>query len=178
MISLIAAIAANGVIGKDNKIPWYCSEDLRFFKITTQNKICLGGKSTVENLPEIARQNRLWYKLSRNPSRYNWDELKIDDIQYAFRATTPFWDTHSGPDHESFYRSLDIMVCGGAKIYKEFLDRDWVDRMYLTYIPDEYDGDTFFPEYDNSIFKLSYIIPLVKGFTPHNDVEVYVYDRK
>lgn len=170
MISLITAIDSAGGIGKDGKIPWHCSEDLKFFKCMTQKKLCLAGKSTYDNLPSCAKEDRVWIRFTKNP--VDTDEVTVDSEW--FKRFTVNVDEKYAPN---IFNSIEMMLCGGAKIYKEFLDRDWVDRLYITRISGNYNCDTLFPKYDESKFKFSYRIFLnTKPFEEHLYVDVY--DRK
>lgn len=171
MISLITAIDSDGGIGKDGKIPWKCPEDMKFFKCMTQKKICLAGKSTYESLPDVAKKDRTWIRFTNKPSHFS--EVKLDSDWYKNISIHCIEDFIKF-SHKDFYKSLDIMLCGGAKIYKEFLDRDWVERLYITRILGKHDCDTFFPQYNKDVFKFSYSICLNASKILYVDV----YDRK
>ena len=174
MISLIAAVDSDGGIGKDGKIPWKCPEDMRFFKTMTQKKMCMIGKSTYENLPDVAKLNRSWVRFTHDPFSPFESELN-EEVFNNFKLVIN--DEFVDPSFQSYSNSFEVMLCGGAKIYKEFLDRDFIDRMYITKIPGYYDCDTFFPSYDESKFKLSYHIVLSADKFLEDDIIVNVYDR-
>ena len=128
--SIIAAIAANNVIGKDNKLPWNIPEDLaHFYKIIYGKPVVMGLK-TYESIGG-AIKNSQNIVLSRNHS------LQLSDCVVV----------HSVSDVLDLYQDYtkEVMVIGGADIYQQFLP--FVDRMYLTFIHKDIDGDVYFPKW-------------------------------
>jgi dihydrofolate reductase len=126
--SIIVAIAKNGVIGKDNHLPWNIPEDLKHFYKTVENKIVVMGKRTYESMGKPVRGAKN-IVLSHN------QQLKLDNCEIY----------HSFVDFLFEYQnsSQEIMVIGGAKIYQLFLP--FVNKIYLTLIEQEFSGDTYFP---------------------------------
>lgn len=133
-ISIIAAMDEDGVIGKNNKLPWYIPEDLAWFKEKTNGKPVIMGRKTHES---IGRKlpGRLNLVISR-------DENYVSSVKYVYTlgSVEEAIDTHSGLS--------ELMVIGGSEIYKAALPL--ATQMYLTKINAKFDGDTFFPEYDES----------------------------
>lgn len=133
-ISIITAIGANGVIGRDNDLPWRLPADLRFFKAMTLGKPCLMARRTFESLGGGLR-GRTNIVLTRNPD-YNPDgAIVVHTIDDGLRAA-----------EENLGEGDEIMILGGATLYEEILP--CVDRMYITRIHHEFEGDTYFPEFD------------------------------
>ncbi len=131
-ISIIAAIAQNGIIGNNNKLIWHISEDLkRFKKLTSGNPIIMGRK-TYESLPIKPLPNRKNIILTRQNKTYE-GAYTAKNIEEALKLC----------DAKS-----EIFICGGAEIYKLFLPS--ADKMYLTIVHRNYEGDTYFPEIDYS----------------------------
>lgn len=133
MISIIAAIGKNNELGKDNKLIWHIKDDLARFKELTMNKKIVMGASTYKSLPKKL-EGREYIILSKS--------LKdISDAQiYA-----------NFDDLINYLTSLedeDIMVIGGASIYKLFLP--YAEVLYLTEIDEERDADVYLPEFDKS----------------------------
>ena len=127
MITLIAACSENRVIGKDGTLIWHIPEDLkRFKKLTLGNPIVMGRKtyeSIGKRLP--GRTNII---LSRDKN------LRIDGCLVYNKIS----------DILEIFEKNNIFVIGGGEIYKQFLDK--ADRIELTLIHKNFDGDTYFPE--------------------------------
>ncbi len=138
MISIIAAIGANNrALGKDGDLLWKIPEDLKRFKQLTDGHPVIMGRKTWESLPERFRPlpNRTNIVVTRNASYRAPGAIVVADIDAAI-ATAAEMDS-------------EIFVIGGGEIYAAALPS--ADRLYLTLIEAEKDGDTFFPEYE-SIF--------------------------
>lgn len=135
MIAIVAAVARNGVIGKNNELPWHLPNDLKYFKEITNGNTVLMGKNTYDSI--IARlgkplPNRNTVVLSSTLTEHPTDVLVCSDITEALRV------------------SNDIYIIGGAGVYKEALDRNIVDTMYLTEVQAKVDGDVLFPQFDKT----------------------------
>lgn len=136
ILSLIVAISKNYAIGKDNKLLWHLSDDLKNFKNVTLNKPIVMGRKTYESIgrPLPKRENVI---ITRNQA------YKVDGASVYNNPT----DAIRSVAHED-----EVVIIGGANIYSEFIDK--VDKMYITYVDCELEADTFFPEFDKSKFKL------------------------
>lgn len=139
MFSLIAAVAKNNCIGKNNKIPWNIPEDFQYFKKTTLGKTCLMGQATFESIldylgkPLPGRQTVI---LSKNPNFKAPKGVHVyDDIEKAWKEL----------------KNEDVFICGGASIYKQTINQ--VDVLYITEVHQTPDGDVFFPEIDKNIWQ-------------------------
>lgn len=137
MISIIAAIAENRVIGSKNNLPWYLPADLKHFKNTTINKTIVMGLNTFKSIGEKALPNRKNIILS-NDANYKLPEN-------CFLATSIDQVLQMTKDQP------EVMICGGASVYKQFLPL--TQRMYLTYIHHDFNGDIFFPEFNMDDWK-------------------------
>lgn len=129
-ISIIAAVARNRAIGKDNKLLYWLPDDLRRFKALTTGHTIIMGRRTFESLPKGALPNRRNIVLSRT----------VHDF--------PGCDVYTSLDEALKHCSdeEDIYIIGGANVYAQAIDR--ADRLCLTEIADTPDGaDAFFPEY-------------------------------
>ena len=125
-LSLIVAMTKNRVIGKDNQMPWHLPADLAWFRQNTTGKTVIMGRKTFESIgrPLPKRTNIV---LSRQPFEYDGVIWK-DSLESAV----------------DFVRdSEEIMLIGGGQLFNEYLSQ--ADRLYLTEIQTELDGDTFFP---------------------------------
>lgn len=130
-ISIIVAIAENRAIGKDNKLLWHISEDLKRFKQLTTGHTLIMGRNTFLSLPNGALPNRRHIVIS-DVKNENFDGCEmassIDDAV-----------SMAGSDDECF-------VIGGGMVYAQFLPL--AGKLYLTQVQHSFDADTFFPEID------------------------------
>ncbi|MFZ4534971.1 dihydrofolate reductase [Propionivibrio sp.] len=131
MISLIAAVARNRVIGKDNQLLWHLPEDMRHFRETTRGKPVIMGRKTWESLPDSFRPlpGRHNIVVSRNPGYEVPGATLVGSLEEAIGK--------AGSANEVF-------VIGGAELYRQALAL--ADRLYLTEIAQDFTGDAFFPE--------------------------------
>lgn len=137
MVSIIVAVAANGVIGDKNSLLWHISEDLRFFKRTTSGHPVIMGRKTFESLGSRPLPKRTNIVITRTERTFD-GALTAHSLEEAIKL--------AGEDEE-------IFIIGGAQIYREALAV--ADRMYITHVEHDYAGDTAFPEIDFSQWKLS-----------------------
>ena len=128
-LSIIAARAANGAIGKDNRLLWHLKDDLLRFKTMTMGRSLVMGRKTFESLPGLL-PGRIHYVLSKNP------HYQVPHGVRLFSSAAELMN--SLPEGENF-------VIGGACIYQIFLP--YADRLYLTEVEKSFDGDAFFPEF-------------------------------
>lgn len=133
MLSLIVAVAANGVIGRDNRLPWHIPEDLRYFKRTTLGKPVVMGRKTFLSIgkPLPGRTNIV---LSTDPG---WTAAGVSVARDIETALTLAGEAEGG---------AEVMVIGGATLFAALLPR--ADRLYLTEIHRDYEGDVTFPRPD------------------------------
>lgn len=142
ILSHVTAMSKNRVIGKDNKLPWHIPEDLKFFKKVTNGKIMIMGRKTFESLPGIL-PNRLHIVISRN--NYVSDEADtvfVHSIDEALNAAKKFIPKYGD----------DVCIVGGGEIYRQTMDI--TDRIYLTVIDQEFEGDAKYPEIPEKDFIL------------------------
>ncbi|MCE2595177.1 type 3 dihydrofolate reductase [Motilimonas cestriensis] len=129
-IAMIAAMANNRIIGKDNQMPWHLPADLKFFKQTTLGKPVVMGRRTYESIGRPL-PGRLNIVISRDDS---WQAAGVTCV------TSPEAALELLQDHD------EIMVLGGGAIYQAFLPL--ADTLYLTFIQADIAGDTQFPDYE------------------------------
>ncbi len=139
--SMILAVAENGVIGKDNKIPWNLPQELQRFKqITTGNAVIMGRKTFLS----IGRAlpNRQNIVLTRDVL----DENGITQLGKVIN--TEYKNTFFVGNIEDIYSVADVskelFVIGGSVVYNHFLSKNLVDKVYLSRINGSYEGDAFF----------------------------------
>jgi dihydrofolate reductase len=132
--SMIVAMAENRVIGVNNKLPWYLPNDLKYFKQVTMGKPILMGRLTYESIgkPLPGRTNIV---ITRNED-WSTDGVKVvHSLEQAYQLAESVCNI-DGQD--------EMMVIGGDQIYQTSLPS--IDRIYLTKVHSEVNGDAFFPE--------------------------------
>jgi dihydrofolate reductase len=137
LVSIIVAASANNVIGVDGDLPWHLPEDLKRFKQTTMGKPMIMGRLTYASIGR-ALPGRRSIVLTRQPD-FSADGCEI--------ASSPEEAIGLAGDVE------EVMVIGGGKVYEQMLPM--TDRIYLTRVQTEIEGDTFFPDFDESMWRTS-----------------------
>jgi dihydrofolate reductase len=127
-ISLIVAMAANRVIGKDGQLPWHLPSDLARFKQITMGYPLIMGRKTYDSIGRPL-PGRKTIVLSRQPAYQPTGCLVLTSLDAALKEV---WDYD------------EVFICGGEELYQEALPR--CQRIYLTELEREIEGDTFFPE--------------------------------
>lgn len=136
MITIIAAIAKNRVIGNNNRLIWHLPADLRFFKSTTMGHVLIMGRKTFESLGKPL-PGRTMIVISRQK------DYLTQGVAIA----------HSLPDALNMVpENLETFIVGGAQIYE--LALPIADKMILTRIDADFDGDTIFPDYNEVDWQL------------------------
>jgi len=136
-VALIVAIDGQRGIGKNNDLMWHLPEDMKFFKETTSQHIVVLGRKNYESIPEKYRPlpNRENAVLTRNKS-YEADGANI------------FYSLEDCLKYYANEEERTIFIIGGGEIYRQALELNVVDEMYITHIDKNYHADTFFPELD------------------------------
>ncbi|WP_340677022.1 type 3 dihydrofolate reductase [Paraglaciecola sp.] len=129
LISMIAAMAKNRVIGAGNAMPWHLPADLKHFKQTTLGKPVIMGRLTYESIGK-ALPGRVNIVVSRDVNLQLIDAITVTSAEQAIAAAQD---------------APEVMVIGGGTIYEFFLP--FCQRLYLTHIELNVAGDTFFPDY-------------------------------
>jgi dihydrofolate reductase len=132
IVSMIAALALNGVIGRDNSLPWRLPSDLKRFKSITMGKPIIMGRRTYESIgrPLPGRRNIV---VTRNPTYRSEGCTIVHSVDAALEAAAG---------------SEEVVIIGGAELFRQLFPK--ADRLYLSIIDREFVGDTYFPEFDRS----------------------------
>ena len=133
ILSHIVAVARNGVIGKDNGLPWDIPEDMKFFKEKTKGKCLIMGRKTFESVghPLPNRMNVVVTAQNDYLPRGAVVQPCLDGaIEYSSNQTSRYGD--------------EVFIIGGEKIFRDSMDK--VDLIYLTRIHRDFDGDVFYPD--------------------------------
>jgi dihydrofolate reductase len=139
-LCLIAAVAENGVVGKNNALPWHLPEDLKYFKRMTLGKPIVMGRKTFESIgrPLPGRTNIV---VSRNQSYAPEGVQVVDSLKSSLTMAAEIAESGC---------QKDLMVIGGAAIYAAALPL--AQCLYITEVHGEVEGDAFFPEVDWSLW--------------------------
>lgn len=142
ILSHITAMARNHVIGKNNKLPWSIPEDLKFFRKMTNGHVMIMGRKTFESLPGQL-PNRYHIVISRNSFVSDEPDVTfvrtIDEAVAMAKTLTPKYGE-------------EVFIVGGGEIYKQTMDI--VDKIYLTVIDQDFEGDALYPEVPEDKFLL------------------------
>lgn len=130
IISLIVAMDRNGVIGKDGNLPWRLSSDLQHFRKITMGKPIVMGRKTHESIsrPLPGRENVI---ITRDKDYVAKDCTVLNSLECVYAR---------------FHDLDEIMIMGGADLYQQTIDK--AQRIYLTEVHADLEGDTWFPQFD------------------------------
>ncbi|MBL4631954.1 MAG: type 3 dihydrofolate reductase [Paraglaciecola sp.] len=134
---MIAAMANKRVIGADNAMPWHLPEDLKHFKKITLGKPIIMGRKTYASIGR-ALPGRLNIVVSSDVNFNLTDATVVHGCEQAIEIAAEYCNTQK-------IENPEVMIIGGGTIYQHFLA--FCDRLYLTLIDLEIDGDTYFPDY-------------------------------
>lgn len=133
IISMIAAVSENRVIGKDNDLVWNLPYDMKYFMDTTSGHHILTGRRNYESIPNKYRplRNRTNIIVTRQKDYYVDGAIVVHSIEEGIKIARE-------------NREEELFIIGGGQIYEQALP--FADRLYLTEVMEVFDGDTFFPE--------------------------------
>ena len=165
MLSFVVAIAKNNVIGRNNHLPWHLPADVRFFKNVTLSgsKTMIMGRRTFESLPKVL-PGRKHFILTTNKNY----QAPADDNVSVFHSVEEILQVID-PKQEYF-------IIGGSKIFELFFP--YVDRLYITEIHEDFEGDTVFPPFNMKEWELVSREKGLKNEENPYDYEFLVYERK
>ncbi|MHA0855251.1 dihydrofolate reductase [Paenibacillus sp. CMAA1364] len=136
-VTLIWAMGSNGVVGKDGGLPWRLPRDMAFFKEQTIGKPVVMGRKTWESFGGKPLKERTNIIMTRDPNYTVQDGLVIHTMQEAL----------------AYAKDQELMIIGGAQIYKDWITR--ADRLLVTRINADFEGDTVFPDIEWSDWTLT-----------------------
>ena len=137
MITVIAAIATNNALGKDNDLIWHLPADLKRFKKVTTGHYIVMGRNTFESIGRPL-PNRTTIIITRNKNYFKEGCLIAHSLEEAI---------------ELVENDDAVFIIGGAQIYKEAIEKDLVNQLDITRVHKEFEADVFFPEIDLNIWK-------------------------
>ncbi len=156
---MIAAMASNRALGKDNKLLWHISEDLKHFKAITSGGVVVMGRRTYESLGRLL-PGRVNVIVTRNTADAVDGAVMVSSLEEAL---------------ERYADREEIFIIGGGQIYRAGLPLS--DRVYLTEVMHPYEADTFFPELDPAIWHESERRHNDRGADFAYPFDFVIYDR-
>lgn len=137
MITVIAAIAKNNALGKNNDLIWHLPADLKRFKQVTTGHYILMGRNTFESIGRPL-PNRTTIIITRNKNYFKDGCLIAHSLEQAI---------------EMAKEESQIFIIGGAQIYKETIEKNIADQLDITLVHQEFEADVYFPEIDKKKWK-------------------------
>ena len=155
MFSIIVAIGKNREIGKGNKLLWHIPEDLKNFKEITTGKTVIMGRKTFESIGRPL-PNRKNIVLSKNGDKESFEQKGIELYQNLENLIADY--KNSGEE---------IFIIGGEQMYREFMQKGLVSRLYISYIEfSDSEADAYFPEIDYNSWKI------IKEKNKYSNIEI------
>ena len=139
IISAIAAVAENGVIGNKGDLPWSLPDDMKFFQRTTLNHWVISGRKNYESIPERFR-----------PLRDRVNVVVTHDPAYSAPGAKVSGSLKEAIDLARSAEQKEVFIIGGGEIFKEAFDAELVERLYLTTVHGKPKGDVKFPDIGKS----------------------------
>lgn len=165
IISLIAAVGENGVIGNQGGLPWHLPDDLKFFSRTTRGHHVLMGRKNYESIPPRFRPlpGRTNIVVTRNADFRDEEVLVANSIE-------------AGIELANRAGEVELFVIGGGEIYQQTMDR--ADRLYITHVDARPEGETFFPDFDAGQWDREQILSHDQDDVHNFSFEICVYSKK
>jgi dihydrofolate reductase len=155
-LALIVAMASNRTIGRNNELPWYLPDDLKYFKSVTMGKPIVMGRKTFDSIGRPL-PGRLNIVITRNNE---WRHAGVETASSLQQAVT------IAAEKTAAEHTQEVMVIGGEEIYRAAIEL--ADRLYITRVQAQVQGDAFFPEYDETGWQeVSRQEPTVQGDPPY-----------
>lgn len=176
--NLIVAADENWCIGNNGGLLDHFAEDMKMFKTITKNKVVIMGDRTQDSLPKNYLPNRINIVLSKD--RQNDGNISTESPVYYVSdiSSIPLYirlfnnvqmESHIYPPTFNYMTDGDVFVIGGGMVYRQFLENDLIDTVYLTKIHHKYNGDTFIPNLWDLGFKI--IDKLIPTATNENGIQ-------
>jgi dihydrofolate reductase len=162
-ISIIAAVSENGAIGKDNKLLWKLSTDMKIFKTLTTGHHVIMGRKTFDSMNGKLLPNRTNVIISRNL------DYEVEGGETAISVAEALSLANQNGEEEAF-------IIGGGEIYK--IGMYVANTLYITHVHKNIEGDTYFPFIDTNIWELKTKESYTKDEKNECDFDFCVYERK
>lgn len=148
ILTHIVACSKNRVIGTQGDLPWSLPEDMKFFRDTTKGHIMIMGRKTFDSFKGRALPNRYHIVITRDPSKHQFPSSEsspvifVGSLEDALEKASTL--THKWGE--------EVFIIGGGEIYRQSLAR--AHKLLVTLIDQEFQGDTYYPDIDEKVFKL------------------------
>ncbi|MGE0281496.1 MAG: dihydrofolate reductase [Rhizobiaceae bacterium] len=167
-IAIHVAIAENGVIGRDGGLPWRLSTDLKRFKATTMGKPVIAGRKTWESFPRRPLPGRPNIVISRDAAYVAEGADVVTSLDKALVLAEEKLEALPGLD--------EVCIIGGGEIYRQALPL--ADRLYVTHVLTDVDGDTRFPDIDPALWEIVSSEDFPAGEKDSHATRYVVYQRR
>ncbi|MEM7161321.1 MAG: dihydrofolate reductase [Bacteroidota bacterium] len=166
-VTIIAAVATNYAIGKNNDLLWHLPKDMQFFKKTTSGHFVIMGRKNFYSIPEKFRPlpNRTNIVVSRRT------DLEIEGVHI-------FSSVDKALDYAKIQEQKEVFVIGGGQVYNYFLHHDLVSKMLITHVTADFEADVFFPEIDQNKWHSNLLLDCPKDDRNPLDFSIIEYRRK
>ena len=168
-IAIYVAIAENGVIGRDGGLPWRLSTDLKRFKATTMGKPVIAGRKTWESFPRRPLPGRPNIVVSRDAAYIAEGADVVTSLDKALEVAEATLQALPGDLDE-------VCIIGGGEIYRQALPL--ADRLHVTHVLIQVDGDTRFPEIEPALWKVVSSEAFPAGEKDSHPTRYTVYERR
>jgi len=165
IISMIAAIAENRVIGKDNDLVWDLPADMKYFMSTTRAHCIVAGRRNYESIP-----------LKFRPLKDRTNIIVTRNIEYSAPGAIVVNSLDEAIERARLEGESELFIIGGGEIYEQAMNM--ADRLYITEIKASFEGDTFFPDYNKSLWKEDSRIANSKDDKHAYEFDFVIYSRK
>jgi dihydrofolate reductase len=146
ILSIIAAVAKNNVIGGGNTLLWNLPSDMKHFRETTSGHTVIMGRKTYESIGRPL-PNRKNIVITRDAT-YAKDGIDVvNSLEEAIRLVT----LEHGKEFEENQDEVEAFVIGGGEIYKQAMEK--ANKLYITEVHQEFEGDTVFPTIDKEVWQ-------------------------
>ena len=167
-VTLYAAVAENGVIGREGGLPWRLSSDMKRFKATTMGNPIVMGRKTWESFPKRPLPGRLNIVISRDPAYRAEGAEVVTSLRDALTLATAKGRCMTGAE--------EICIIGGGEIYRQAIGL--ADRLKLTHVLADIDGDTLFPAVDPDVWSVVSTEDVPAGEKDSHATRYTVYERR
>ncbi len=162
--SIIVAISENNGIGKDNDLLWHLPADMKFFRKTTMGHCIITGRKNYESIPEKYR-----------PLAKRTNIVVTRNANYKAEGAVVKNSLKAALEHADSMGEEEVFIIGGGQIYKQAIENNTVDKMYITHVAETFEADTFYPEIDLSNWNIEERFSLE---SENLRAEVRVYAKK
>jgi dihydrofolate reductase len=175
-LTIIVATDQNGLMGRSdtNALPWYVADDLKLFRQRTLGHAVIMGRKTWDSLPKRPLSQRYNIVVTRQVFEACIEAVKRDDDVIAYRCGSLRYAVALAQDHYYYAqqdRSKEIFLIGGAELYREALKANLVNKVVMSKIVGQFEGDIYFPHLPADQWE-GEVVALYKDF------EVWNYKKK